>query len=46
MKYKNICTWCGKEFESENTELNHCSLSCFNEEQDYLIKASQSEELA
>lgn len=33
--YKRKCVWCGKEFETEDIDLDHCSIECFHADEDH-----------
>jgi hypothetical protein len=32
MTYTKICTWCGKEYETDEVEADLCSLACLDAE--------------
>ena len=41
--YTRKCNWCGKTFETEDVDLDYCSIECFHADEEQYANILESE---
>ena len=42
--YKRKCNWCGKIFETEDVDVDYCSIECFHADEEYQLETLETED--